>query len=265
MPKLYGKLPDKKEIFYLAADEIYFNRHAKTCITSIKCNFDISIHIHLYNPSQETKNWCDDKKISYSYEIFDTNSVNMAFEKYSRPVQGSKMNERQEKMVRSSENKTLLKELLIKTYYACTRFVRLGELLDKPKYIIMLDCDSLVRMPFVLPTDKVDIHIHEKSHLRWVPYKTHLASTIFYTGTDASLQLIKQHAELIKQEYYNDTFYWFLDQESLDIVIQKYKKSKLSRKFVDYLLGDVSFIWCGKGSIKDNAKWIAEQTNYNVE
>ena len=71
MPKLYGNLPAKNEIFYLAADETYFNSYEKTCIVSIKYNFDIPIHIHLYNPSQETKNWCDTKKVSYSYEIFD--------------------------------------------------------------------------------------------------------------------------------------------------------------------------------------------------
>ena len=174
------------------------------------------------------------------------------------------MNDRQQKMIRSSADKKILRNILIKTYYACTRFVRLSEMLDKSKYIIMLDCDSIVRMPFVLPSKNVDIHIYEKSHLKFVPYKTHLASTIFYTGTNASLQLIRDHAELIKQEYDNDTFYWFLDQESLDIIIQKYKKSLLDRKFVDFLLGDVSFIWCGKGDIKNSTKWIEEITQYHI-
>jgi hypothetical protein len=264
MPTSYGEIPQKKEIFFLAADETYFNMYAKTCIVSIKYSFDIHIHIHLYNPSPETKKWCDDKKVSYSYEIFDPELVMIAYGKFLRPVYGSKMNERQEKMIRTVSDKKILKDKLVKTYYACTRFIRLSEMLKNPTYVIMLDCDSIVRMPFVLPSKNSDIHIYEKNHLKTVAYKTHLASTIFYTGTNASLNLIRNHAELIKQEYLDDTFYWFLDQESLDIVIQKYKKSNLDVRFVDFELGDVSFIWCGKGNVKNSEKWIEEQSKYHI-
>lgn len=264
LPTSYGEIPKKEQIFYLAADEHYFNMYAKTCIASIRENFDLCIHIHLYNPSEESKKWCEGRKISYSYEFFDENLVSIAHGKFLRPVYGSTLNQRQEKMIRSIADKKDLKNKLVRTYYACTRFIRLSEMLKNPTYVIMLDCDSIVRMPFALPSSNVDIHIYEKSHLKLVPYKTHLASTIFYTGTKASLQLIHDHAEMIRKEYLNDTFYWFLDQESLDIVIQKYKRSILDVRFVDFSLGDISFIWCGKGNIKNTEKWIEEQSKYQI-
>ncbi|NDH05367.1 hypothetical protein EBX93_05505, partial [bacterium] len=63
-----------------------------------------------------------------------------------------------------SDDVSKLHTELVRTYYACARFVRLYELLTKPTYIIMLDTDSLVRYPFNLPSNMYDIHIFEKRH-----------------------------------------------------------------------------------------------------
>ena len=90
----------------------------------------------------------------------------------------------------------------------------------------------------------------------------HLASSIFYTGTLASRRLISEHARLILEEFEKDTLYWFLDQETLDIVIQKYRKKPLSQEFVDFDLQEFSYIWCAKGPRKNLAVWRNEISKF---
>lgn len=262
IPPFEGKFPDSDVCFYVAADETYFNQHAKPLIGSIRRYFSYPIHFHLYTPSDETKNWCKQYDISYSYEIVNLTLLNQAVETYTNLPNHPEMRRRRSKMIKPGENIEKIQHELLKTYYACTRFVRLSELLAKPTYVIMLDTDSLVRNKFDLLSKEYDIHIYEKTHMSHVRYKQHLASTIFYTGTEGSYDLIQDHAQLILEEYNNDTFYWFLDQETLDVAIQKYSKKPLPLSFVDFEMKDASNIWCAKGPRKNLSIWLDEVKKY---
>lgn len=262
IPEFQGKFPQNPIVFYMAADEVYFNLHAKTLIASIKENFNHPIHIHLYNPSDSTKIYCESHNISYSFEIFDEKLIERAHQIYKRPYYDFELIRRKAKMQTDKRDDKELWRYLVKTYYACTRFIRLWQLLEKPTYVILLDVDSLVRMPFILPTSEYDIHVFIKKHKKHVPWPQHLASTIFYTGTDASFRLIRDHANLIIEEYQKDLFYWFLDQETLDVAIAKYKRAPLDQVFVDFDMSDTSFIWCAKGNLKDNQTWLNEIQKY---
>jgi len=264
MPQLYGNFPQNEVVFFCAADEQYFNIHAKPLISSVRQNFSHPIHFHLYNPSDTTKDFCENHKISYSFEFFDEKLVETAFRVYQVPSADWEMLRRRGKMLVVGDPIEKLRGELIRTYFACARFVRLYELLTKPTYIIMLDTDSLVRQPFTLLSNDYDIHIFEKTHRRHVPYKQHLASTIFYTGTKGSFNLIRDHANLIKEEFLADSFYWFLDQETLDIAIQKYNKKPLNLMYVDFNMDPVSYIWCAKGKRKTEQTWIDETTKYQT-
>ena len=263
IPQLYGNFPDDDIVFFVAADEKYFNLYGKNLISSIKQNFDHSIHFHLYNPSDDTKSFCKNNQIYFSYEYFDENSVENAFEIYQEPIMDTELARRRSKMIKIGDPILKIRNELIRTYYACARFVRLHELLTNPTYVVMLDTDSLVRKPFTLPSKQYDIHIFEKKHKKHVSYTQHLASTIFYTGTEGSFKLIRDHANLILEEFKKDTFYWFLDQETLDIVIQKYKKNPLAKYFVDFDMEEYSFIWCAKGKRKSQQVWIDESSRYD--
>lgn len=258
IPTINGDFPQSDTIFYVAADENYFNLHGKPLINSIKVNFQHPIHFHLYNPSDQTIKYCQDQKVSVSYENFNENLVNTAFKIYQVPSADWELLRRRGKMLGLGDSLDKLHSELVKTYYACSRFVRLHELLTKPTCIIMLDADSLVRRPFSLPDTTHDIHIFEKNHKKHVKYTQHLASTIFYTGSLASRKLIRDHANLILEEFEKDTFYWFLDQETLDIAIQKYKKLPLDKTLVDFDMNIDSYIWCAKGPRKQNKVWINE-------
>jgi len=263
LPPLLGKFPQTDVCFYIAADENYFNQHAKPLIGSIKKYFSYPIHFHLYNPSDASKNWCTTHNISYSYEIVDVKIVDPAFDIYRNMPSDGELQRRRSKMVKLGENVERIRNELIKTYYACTRFIRLSELLIKPTYVIMLDTDSLIRSHFDLLSKDYDIHIYEKTHMSHVRHKQHLASTIFYTGTQGSYGLIQDHARLILEEYNSDTFYWFLDQETLDVAIQKYSKSPLNLSFVDFEMKKSSSIWCAKGPRKNFPIWLEEIRKYS--
>jgi len=262
LPPLLGEFPQTDVCFYIAADENYFNQHAKPLVASIRQYFSYPIHFHLYMPSDETKKWCEVNDISYSYEVVDVKIVDPAFEIYRNMPTDVELQRRRSKMIKPGENVEKIRNELIKTYYACTRFVRLSELLIKPTYIIMLDTDSLVRNKFYLLSKDCDIHIYEKNHRSHVNYTQHLASTIFYTGTQGSFDLIQDHARLILEEYVKDTLYWFLDQETLDVAIQKYSKQPLSLSFVDFEMKDASNIWCAKGPRKNLPVWLGEIKKY---
>jgi hypothetical protein len=264
LPPLIGKFPQSDVCFFVAADENYFNQHAKPLIHSIRKHFSYPLHFHLYSPSDESKNWCEVNSISYSYEIVDVKIVDPAFEIYRNVPNDEELQRRRSKMIKLGENVEKIRIELMKTYYACTRFIRLSELLTKPTYVIMLDTDSLVRNRFDLLSKDYDIHIYEKNHKKHVKYTQHLASTIFYTGTDSSLRLIHDHARLILEEYNKDTLYWFLDQETLDVAIQKYSKKALDLSFVDFDMKDASNIWCAKGPRKNLSVWLNEIKNYKI-
>jgi hypothetical protein len=258
LPPLLGKFTQTDICFYIAADETYFNQHAKPLIGSIKKYFSYPIHFHLYTPSEESKNWCEKNNISYSYELVDIKIVDPAFEIYRNMPTDVELQRRRSKMIKPSENVEKIRNELMKTYYACTRFVRLSELLVKPTYVIMLDTDSLVRNSFSLLSKDYDVHIYEKNHKKHVKHTQHLASTIFYTGTEGSFNLIQDHASLILEEYEKDTLYWFLDQETLDVAIQSYSKQPLALSYVDFDMKDTSNIWCAKGPRKNSPIWLEE-------
>jgi hypothetical protein len=262
LPPLLGEFPQTDVCFYVAADETYFNQHAKPLIHSIRRHFSYPIHFHLYNPSDASKKCCEVNDISYSYEVVSVKIVDPAFKIYRNMPTDAELQRRRSKMIKPGENVEKIQNELMKTYYACTRFVRLSELLVKPTYVIMLDTDSLVRNHFDLLSKDYDIHIYEKNHRSHVNYTQHLASTIFYTGTEGSYKLIQDHARLILKEYDKDTLYWFLDQETLDVTIQKYLKKALDLSLVDFEMKDVSNIWCAKGPRKNLPIWLEEIRKY---
>lgn len=258
MPNLEGQFIQNDKIFFVAADENYFNDYGKSLINSIRAHFNEGIHFHLYNPSESTLTYCKNHNIGHSYEFFDQSYVNDAFNIYKTPSEDWEFLRRRQKMIKIGEDVEKIRSELVRAYYACARFVRLDQLLSKPTYVIMLDTDSLVKKSFSLPSDSYDIHIFEKTHRKHVNYTQHLASTIFYTGTLASRKLIKEHSDLILEEFTQNTFYWFLDQETLDIVIQKYRKNPLLKEFVDFDMNKSSYIWCAKGKRKYQKLWLEE-------
>jgi hypothetical protein len=264
LPPIQNRNPIQDPVFlFAAADENYFNNYAKFLVNSAKKHLNFPVHLHLYNPSQSTKDWCISNSVSFTFEDFDPDILRIATDNWKRNLVDPEDIRKRGTMIKDINDHTRLEKEVVRTYYACTRFIRLSEILDKPAYVIMLDTDSLIRKKFTLPSQDVDIHIFEKNRKKHVSHDQHLASTIFYTGTDASLNLIRDHAEKILRAYKNDHIYWFLDQETLDVVIQKYKKKPLDVALVDFRMTPDSPIWCAKGPRKFENVYLNELSKYS--
>jgi hypothetical protein len=100
--KLSGKF------FYFAADTKYFELYGKALALSLLRHAPwANVHVHLYNPTIEQKNWCNTKNVSFTEEIIDL--LNPEF----------------------------------KTLCACIRFIRITEIFDQSSKIISFDCDVI--------------------------------------------------------------------------------------------------------------------------
>jgi hypothetical protein len=264
LPPLLGNTINSDVVVFSAADEKYFNLYAKPLIASIKTHLTFPIHIHLYNPSSESIMWCNQNSVSVSYENLDIGTLEPSIQRWIPPQIDPESQRKKNGMIKDPKDIARLRSEVLKTYFACTRFIRLAELISKPTYIVMLDTDSIVRNGFVLPNSTVDVHIFEKRHKKHVPYTQHLASTIFYTGTNDSFKLIKEHARLIQQVYNQDELYWFLDQDTLDIAIQQVTKLPLDPALVDFDMKDTSPIWCAKGPRKFKDLYLNEIKKYSL-
>lgn len=257
----YSPFPSSFTV-YCASDENYFNLYGKYLINSVIENTDYNIYIHLYNPSHETIDWCNDKNVSYSIEQFDTTLLDNAFNRWVVEQNDITSIKRKADMIKDNSEHQKLSQELLRTYYACTRFIRLAEILSNPTPILMLDVDSLVRKPILLPSTLSDICVFEKKKKRGITYTQHLASTIYYTGTRTSYDLIKDHSQLIVEHYNLEEIYWFLDQDTLDKAIVHYSKTPLDLSFVDFNFSKDSSIWCAKGQRKHLDDYKLEMLRY---
>lgn len=250
-------------IIFAACDENYFNNYAKFLVNSSKKHLNFSIHLHLYNPSQTTIDWCTSNSVSFTFEHFDSAILRPATDYWKKNLTDPEDIRKRSDMIKDINDHDRLEKEVVRTYYACTRFIRLSEILEKPTYVIMLDTDSIIRKNFLLPSQDVDIHIFQKNRKKHILHDQHLASTIFYTGTEGSLSLIREHAKKILKAYENDHVYWFLDQETLDVVIQRYKKKPLDLSLVDFKMTPNSPIWCAKGPRKFENIYLNELSKYS--
>jgi hypothetical protein len=128
-PRLTGNF------FYFAADSKYFDLYGKALALSLLQHAPWSkVHVHLYNPTNDQLDWCDQKTVSYSQELIDVNN----------------------------------KEF--NTLCACIRFIRIPEIFEPSARIISFDCDVIANKliplaKFIEATDtsKITIRKGDKS------------------------------------------------------------------------------------------------------
>jgi hypothetical protein len=143
-----------------------------------------------------------------------------------------------------------------KAYYACMRFVRLAEFIDRPRRLLEIDIDGVLRKPIDFGFEHdADVYLYEKIKFdkttREIKKLGHLAGSIFFTSKPSSLVFIKELALMIRQEIESDNLYWFLDQNCIDAVIPKYHKGLLPVSLIDWKMDASSTIWTAKGQRKD--------------
>lgn len=260
LPPLQGSLEQDDFFIYVAADRTYFERYGVPLINSVIRNTDFGIHAHIYDPTQANLDFCKQPRVSVSWEHTTAGQFDGAISLWSRNDLPDPYMSRKQKMLglKQFQDNQNLALWIRKTYYACMRFVRLGELLQRPQRFLEIDIDGVVRKSF--PTRfaddaERDVYLYEKSKMDkttgQMRFTGHLAGSILFTDSPASLAFARELGHTIRNEIESDNCYWFLDQDSLDRVIVNYRKGILPMSYIDWRMDPGSAIWTAKGRRKD--------------
>lgn len=259
LPPLLGNLDQDKFFIYAAADTVYFDLHARPLIKSIIANTpEYGIHIHIYNPTQEQIDFCRKHTgVTCSYEHLNDSDFQRIADYWL--TRSDPLNERQAQMFKKGQKlgREELLKLIRQTYYACTRFVRLAELLRPRQRCLSIDVDGLVRGKFSDQIGPEDFYLYEKPK-----DGTHLAGAILFNGTSGSHEFLQEYSACLQKSILADDLYWFLDQLVLDILVPQYHKGLLPMSYIDWAMRPESAIWSAKGKRKELDIFKQEQQKY---
>ena len=264
LPPLEGNLSQSDFFIYAAADTTYFDLYGRTLINSVIKNTQYGVHLHVYNPTAEQIEFCQrHDRVSMTWEYINQASFDSAVKFWTSPSLPEPFLSRRKRMLGTKVvDKTLsldsnVQQWLLKTYYACMRFVRLPQILQPGSKFLAIDVDGLVRQPFDYRfADSRDFYLHEKEK------GGHLAGAILCTGSNPSMKFIKHLAQVIQQEIEQDNIFWFLDQWALDQIVNGYNKGYLPIDYIDWYMNPASAIWSAKGKRKDLEVFKQEQRKY---
>lgn len=250
LPPLQGNLSTKDFFIYAACDEKYFDEFAIPLINSIKQNSSNDIHLHIFNPRQDQLDLCSKKSISYSYEYVSLEQ----FKSASIKLESTNSDEKQRTLTAMKKGSDAsIQERMMKTYFACARFIRLNQLVSNQKFFA-IDIDAIVRKTLPTLADN-NLFIYRVSGNK----ARFLAGGIY---TDNKMFLNEYAVEL--EKFLNqDQIYWGLDQDILENVVPKYQWSMLPYELIDWEMKSNSFIWTAKGTRKNLSTFVNEKKKYN--
>lgn len=259
IPSLLGNLDQSNFFIYAAADSVYFDQHARPLIKSVLTNTsDVGVHIHIYDPRQDQLEFCRSyDKVTVTYENLDSVQFDKVTARWFKRTNFS--NNRQQQMYKKGQTQgTVALNLLVRqTYYACTRFIRLAELIRPGQRCLAIDVDGLVRGPFSYQLGPADFYLYEKPK-----DGTHLAGALLFNGTAGSHEFLQKYAQQLRSAIEQDDIYWFLDQVILDQLVPQYHKGLLPMSYIDWAMKNESAIWSAKGKRKELDIFKEEQKKY---
>jgi len=259
IPPLLGNLDQPNFFIYAAADATYFDHHARSLINSVLTNTpNVGIHIHIYDPRPDQLDFCRSRPgVSVSHETLDPVQFNKVTARWLKRTEFA--NDRQRQMYKKGQTQGAegLNLLVRQTYYACTRFIRLAELIRPGQRCLAIDVDGLVRAPFEHQLGPADFYLYEKPK-----DGTHLAGALLLNGTAGTHEFIQKYAQQLRTSIEQDDVYWFLDQVLLDQLVAQYHKGLLPMSYIDWAMRNESAIWSAKGKRKELEVFKAEQSKY---
>ncbi len=251
LPQLEGSLDQTGFFIFAAADSRYFTDYGVPLINSVLRNTPYGVHLHIYDPTDAQIAWCQSQsRVSITWERLLPGQFDSAIARWSRTELSETDCARKNKMLGIKgtgeiPNRDALVSWIYKTYYACMRFVRLAEILDRPREFLAIDVDGLVRSEFSYRLEEGrDFFLYQKEK------GGHLAGAILATERTGSFKFFRQLGEMIEREIRADNTYWFLDQHCLDEIVDHYKKGLLPINYIDWHMEPASAIWSAKGKRK---------------
>lgn len=271
LPQIQGIFRQRDFFIYAAADTRYFDLYGRALINSVLVNTTHGVHVHIYDPTPDQLKFCQRDRISVTWENIPGDLLDRAVAFWSRWDLPEPYASRKTKMLglkQYADNRDLALWLR-KTYYACMRFVRLAEVLDRPQRFLEIDIDGIVRRPFDIQfadDDQRDIYVYEKTKIDKITKEIrrtgHLAGSILFTDKPQALQFARDLGNAIRREIESDNIYWFLDQHCLDHVINQYRKGLLPMSYIDWRMDPNSSIWTAKGRRKELEIFQRELARY---
>jgi len=259
IPPLLGNLDQPNFFIYAAADATYFDHHARPLINSVLTHTpDIGVHVHIYDPRPDQLEFCRSRTgVSVSHEVLDPVQFNKVTACWLKRTEFA--NDRQRQMYKKGQTLGAegLNLLVRQTYYACTRFIRLAELVRPGQRCLAIDVDGLVRAPFEHQLGMADFYLYEKPK-----DGTHLAGALLLNGTAGTHEFLQKYASQLRLSIEQDDIYWFLDQVLLDRLVPQYHKGLLPMSYIDWAMRDDSAIWSAKGKRKELDIFKNEQQKY---
>lgn len=253
LPKVHGQNSQQEFYIYAACDSAYFDQFAPALINSVLANTNQGLHLHLFNPRDDQINCCRQARVSATWEFVDHNKFRQARERWNTITEDQK---RRTETAMTKSNDVDVQDRLIRTYFACARFIRLYEQFHSP--VLAIDIDAVVRKPIPkLPTN-VDFHLH-----RIFGKKARCLAGGLYLNQRAG-NFLTAYATALKDQIEQDYLYWGVDQDILDRIVPHYEHGQLPAELIDWEMRDTGIIWTAKGTRKDTEQFIAEQTRYTA-
>jgi hypothetical protein len=259
LPTLQGSCNQSEFFIYAAADQIYFDRHARPLINSVLTNApNIGMHVHIYDPRPDQLEFCQQKpRVTATWETPDPAQFDQVVKAWL--TRNTFENDRQRQMWKKGQTggRAELLKLVRQTYFACMRFARLSEILSAGQRCLEIDVDGLVRAPFDHNLGTADFYLYEKPK-----DGTHLAGAILFNGQPGSHAFLQQYGQAMREAIAGNDIYWFLDQVVLDQLVPHYNKGLLPMSYIDWAMRPDSAIWSAKGKRKELEIFKQEQSKY---
>lgn len=256
LPTLNGKLTCDDFFIYTACDQNYFDEFAPSLINSIKKNTDHQIHVHIFNPRDDQLEFCLSKDVSCTYEYVDIGEFKKSADRLAEETQDDPINRKLRTLTAMEKgNDRSIQERIMKTYYACSRFIRLSQLVDGQRFFSM-DVDAVVRSPLKIISGK-DFFLHHISGKK----ARFLAGGIM--GSATSKNFLDEYSKELEKYITEDRLYWGLDQDILDAIVPKFNWGQLPLDYIDWNMTSKSYVWTAKGTRKNLVIFIDEQKKYS--
>lgn len=255
---IQGNLSQTKFFVYAAADSVYFDVHARPLINSVLRNTpDCGIHVHIYDPRADQIEFCSQPRVSCTHEYVDMQGAESATQYWLSRKDFA--NERQKQMHKKgitlgADN---LKKLILQTYYACVRFIRLEQILAPHQRCLAIDVDGLVRAAFDHELGDQDFYLYEKPK-----DGTYLAGAMLLNAKPGTQKFLQEYSTHLTASIEQNDIYWFLDQVLLDRIVPNYNRGLLPMSYIDWAMRAESSIWSAKGKRKELDIFKQEQARY---
>lgn len=252
LPPTFGQNTQTDFYIYAACNSDYFDQFAHQLVNSIIKNTNQGVHLHLFNPREDQIAWCNQPRVSATWEYIDHQTFDKALSVWQN------IDEDQKKRTQTAMTKggdTDVRDRLMRTYFACARFIRLSEQFSIPT--LAIDIDAIVRFSIPGLDNSVDFYLH-----RIFGKKARCLAGGLYLHNKAST-FLNEYSNQLTQKINQDYIYWGMDQDLLDIIVPKYHHGQLPESLIDWHMRDDSCIWTAKGTRKDLDVFVNEQKKYN--